>query len=101
MDDRAPSGGKLSAAVFESGKEWKELVSEVQKLFLATNPLHVEQFPKVRQLEAEIVRMTINLYNGDNDACGLTTGGGTESLLMAVLAYREWGRRRKISRPNM
>ena len=41
--------------------------------------------------------MTAHLYHGDENVCGTTTGGGTESLLSAVLAYREWGRQRGIS----
>jgi glutamate/tyrosine decarboxylase-like PLP-dependent enzyme len=32
--------------------------------------------------------MTLDLFHGDQDACGLTTSGGTESILLAMLAYR-------------
>jgi glutamate/tyrosine decarboxylase-like PLP-dependent enzyme len=29
------------------------------------------------------------MYNGDKDSCGIITAGGTESILLAMLAYRE------------
>jgi len=59
---------------------------------IATNPLHADMFPGVRQMESEIVRITIDIYNGDDNCVGLVTSGGTESILLAMLAYREWGR---------
>ena len=52
-------------------------------------------------MEAEIIRMTLDLYNGDSNACGLVTSGGTESLFLAMLAYREQGRKKGITRPNV
>lgn len=45
-------------------------------------------FPAVRKFEAEAVRMVVSMLNGDDKACGTLTSGGTESVLMAVLAYR-------------
>ena len=39
-------------------------------------------------MEAEIIRWTLNLYNGDNESCGVVTSGGTESILLAMLAYK-------------
>jgi sphinganine-1-phosphate aldolase len=35
-----------------------------------TNPLHPEVFPGIRKMEAEIVQMAIDMFNGGNDACG-------------------------------
>jgi len=45
--------------------------------------------------------MTLNLYNAPKDACGLAPSGGTESILLAMLAYREWGRKKGIHKPNI
>jgi len=53
-------------------------------------------------LESEIIKITLELYNGPKDSCGLTTSGGTESIIIAMLAYREWGRKVKgITKPNI
>ncbi len=45
--------------------------------------------------------MTLELHNAPDGACGLAPSGGTESILLAMLAYREWGRARGISKPNI
>lgn len=45
--------------------------------------------------------MTLDLFHGDDEACGLTTSGGTESILLAMLAYRQWGREKGITEPNV
>ncbi len=35
-----------------------------------SNPLHVDAFPAVRRMEAEVVRMCISMFNGDAECCG-------------------------------
>jgi sphinganine-1-phosphate aldolase len=38
---------------------------------------------------------------GGGTVCGVLTSGGTESLMNPLLVYREWGRRRGITAPNV
>lgn len=45
--------------------------------------------------------MVLNLYHGDENSCGIITSGGTESIIMAVLAYREEAKARGVTKPNM
>jgi len=53
-------------------------------------------------MEAEIIRWTLDLYNGNAESCGIVTSGGTESILLSMLAYREKARSEKgITSPNM
>ena len=53
-------------------------------------------------MEAEIIRWTCNLYNGDRDSCGIVTSGGTESIVLSMLAYREKARvERGVIKPNI
>jgi sphinganine-1-phosphate aldolase len=40
-------------------------------------------------METEIVSMTAAMLNGDDNASGFLTSGGTESILMAVKTYRD------------
>eukprot|EP00698_Gefionella_okellyi_P006559 TRINITY_DN15891_c0_g1_i1.p1 TRINITY_DN15891_c0_g1~~TRINITY_DN15891_c0_g1_i1.p1 ORF type:complete len:559 (+),score=141.18 TRINITY_DN15891_c0_g1_i1:46-1722(+) len=84
--------GKVSGAVYHGGKEMSDLATKAFSLFSVTNPLHSDLFPCVRKMEAEVVRMTVNMLHGDAEACGTMTSGGTESILMACKAYRDWGR---------
>lgn len=82
-------GGRVSGCVYTADDKHWEFVSSVMSKFVVTNPLHVDEFPSVSQMEAEIIRIVANLYNGDDKSCGMLTSGGTESILLACLAYRE------------
>lgn len=60
--------------------------------FMTSNPLHIDLFTSTTQMEAELVSWAIDIAEGEKPACGVTTSGGTESLITSVLAYRDWGR---------
>ncbi|CAG9318102.1 unnamed protein product [Blepharisma stoltei] len=94
-------GGRISGAIYHGGKNLQVIAAKAMKSFIISNPLHPEIFPAVRQMESEIVQITINLFNGGPNACGILTQGGTESLLLAMLAYREWGREQGITEPEI
>jgi sphinganine-1-phosphate aldolase len=81
--------------------DFMDLVKDYSKEYLYANPLHYDLFPSVTQMEAEIISMTANLFHPTDKTCGIVTSGGTESLLLMVLAYRDWGRERGIDKPNM
>ena len=46
-----------------------------------------------RRFENEVVSMTASMMNGDDDVVGSLTSGGTESILMAMKAYRDRARK--------
>lgn len=53
-------------------------------------------------MEAEVIRMIAHLFNGSSNVCGNVTTGGTESIIMACKAYRDYGREvNGITKPNM
>jgi sphinganine-1-phosphate aldolase len=83
--------------IYHGGSELLSLCTSVYGMFALSNPLHPEVFPFIRKMEAEVVRMTVNLFNGDENCCGTMTAGGTESILMAMKAYRDWGYSKVIS----
>lgn len=56
----------------------------------------------VCKMEAEVVRILCTLFHGDRNSCGTMTTGGTESIMMACKAYRDYAREtRGIRRPEM
>ncbi|EDS26818.1 sphingosine-1-phosphate lyase [Culex quinquefasciatus] len=94
--------GFLSGGVYYFDPELVKLVTEVYGKASYTNPLHADVFPGVCKMEAEVVRMTATLFNGDGNACGTMTTGGTESIMMACKAYRDYARDVKgITKPNI
>ena len=39
-------------------------------LFGDANQLHVDVFPDIRTMEAEVVRCVADMFHGDNNVCG-------------------------------
>ncbi|XP_020612836.1 sphingosine-1-phosphate lyase 1-like [Orbicella faveolata] len=93
--------GRVSGAIYNGGKELTEVLTKVYSKYTWANPLHVDIFPDVRKMEAEVVQMCVNMFRGGKDACGTMTTGGTESILLACKAYREWAHERRIEKPEI
>ncbi|KAI7197845.1 putative sphingosine-1-phosphate lyase [Hortaea werneckii] len=55
--------------------------------FGVSNPIHPDVFPGVRKMEAEVVAMTLGMFGAPEDGAGVTTSGGTESILMAYCTH--------------
>lgn len=92
----------LGAVYSDVNSELNELVTKVYGQTAWTNPLHPDVFPGINKMEAEIVRMVCNLFHGDSDSCGTLTTGGTESIILAIKAYRDYGQKVKgIKRPEI
>jgi sphinganine-1-phosphate aldolase len=81
----------------------EEVVHGVYRAFLHSNALNPTMFPSLRKFETEVLDMTAWMLHGDGRVVGALTSGGTESVLMAVKAYRQRSRklRPSISRPNI
>ncbi|KAJ9665582.1 Dihydrosphingosine phosphate lyase [Coniosporium apollinis] len=94
--------GRVSGAVYHGGKELGELQKEAFGRFGVSNPIHPDVFPGVRKMEAEVVAMVLSLFNAPEGAAGVTTSGGTESILMAVLSARQKAyHERGVTEPEM
>ncbi|CAH0558557.1 unnamed protein product [Brassicogethes aeneus] len=102
LSDYDWKAGCASGAVYSYDEKLISIVSEVYGKTSYTNPLHPDLFPGLCKMEAEIVRIVCNLFHGDENSCGSMTSGGTESILMACKAYRDYGREIKgIKYPEM
>lgn len=94
--------GFVSGAVYNYDSKVVDLMTKVYSRTAYTNPLHSDIFPGVCKMEAEVIRMIAHLFNGGSSTCGSITSGGTESILMACKAYRDYGREvNGIEHPNM
>jgi len=93
--------GFVSGAVYHGSSEHIEFLNEICALFSQTNPLHSDLFPSVVEAENQIIRMAAELFQ-DKNAVGSITSGGTESILLAMKAYRDHAREtRGIDQPEM
>ena len=94
--------GLVSGAVYHGGDALIKLQAEAFQRFMVSNPIHPDVFPGVRKMEAEIVAMVLAMFNAPNGAAGVTTSGGTESILMACLSARQKAHaERGVTEPEM
>ncbi|KAK9815685.1 hypothetical protein WJX72_008120 [[Myrmecia] bisecta] len=96
----------VSGTLYMAGREHQKLLTDAYAMFAHTNPMHSDVFPSVRRMEAEVVGMTASMLgggpDGDPEVCGAMTSGGTESILTAVKASRDYMRSVKgIRQPEM
>ncbi|WKY05378.1 hypothetical protein Q1695_005969 [Nippostrongylus brasiliensis] len=67
------------------------LCAKIYDLFSHSDPHRSDAFPGARKMEAEVLRMSLSMFHGGAEACGVVAGGGTEAMLLACLAYRNRG----------
>lgn len=102
LDHTRWEDGYVSGAVYHGEDALMQLQTAAFGKFTVANPIHPDVFPGVRQMEAEIVTMVLRLFNAPDTAAGVTTAGGTESILMACLSARQKAYvERGITKPEM
>jgi sphinganine-1-phosphate aldolase len=102
MDHTRWEDGYVSGAVYHGGDSLMKLQTEAFGKFTVANPIHPDVFPGVRKMEAEIVSMVLGIFNAPAGAAGVTTSGGTESILMACLSARQKAyAERGVTEPEM
>ena len=109
-EDKRWDTGRSSGTMYHGGKEHYAFLSRIYGLFGYVNLLQRDLCPSGTKFEGEIISMTAKMLNGDavkahnddDEVCGSVTSGGSESIMMAMLVYRERGRAEKgIRDPEM
>ena len=102
--------GLVSGAVYHGDDDHVAFLNRVYAIASQVNPLHADLWPSAAKYEAEIVAMTAAMLGGEADppgdpsrqVVGSVTSGGTESILLAMRAYRDQARAtRRITRPEV
>jgi len=78
--------------VYYGGELHTEFLKQVYAMYFSENGAGPTLFPSLKRMEAEVVAMVTELVNGGKDSCGTMTSGGTESILLAMKAYRDQAR---------
>ncbi len=91
-DDADWQGGRTFSLVYYAGPEHTAFLKKAHNALFSENGLNPLAFQSLRRFEAEVVRMTATMLNGDADVAGTMTSGGSESIMMAVKTYRTWAR---------
>jgi sphinganine-1-phosphate aldolase len=102
LDHTRWEDGFVSGAVYHGEDELIGLQTEAFGKFTVANPIHPDVFPGVRKMEAEVVSMVLNMFHAPPGAAGVSTAGGTESILMACLSARQKAyAERGVTEPEM
>jgi sphinganine-1-phosphate aldolase len=89
--------GHASGAVYHGDREHIDFLNRVYALHSQSNPLHVDLWPSATKFEAEIVAMTASMLGGErteDEIVGTVSSGGSESIMLAMKAYRDLARER-------
>lgn len=101
-EDRKGDSGRVSGSIYSGDHDHYAFLAEAYGFYAHSNVLQRDMYPSATKLESEIIAMTADMLHGDADTTGLVTSGGTESLVTAMLTYREWGRNIKgIAHPRI
>ena len=88
--DLPAHGGRTLAYVYDSGLADADAVGlEALAMFASSNGLDPTAFPSLLRMENDLVALTGGLLDAPEGYVGSVTSGGTESILLAVLAARQ------------
>ncbi|MFZ9596466.1 MAG: aminotransferase class V-fold PLP-dependent enzyme [Bdellovibrionia bacterium] len=99
--------GYVSGGIYHGDAAHISFLNEVYALQSQSNPLHMDLFPSATKFEAEIVSMVRSLlceegHPQSHRITGTVSSGGTESILLAMKTYRDWGLKFKgIKKPEI
>lgn len=105
VEDSPYHEGKISGSIYSGDEAHYHFLNEVFGHYSHANVLQRDMYPSATRFEGEIIAMAADMLHGEAVAegtvCGVLTSGGTESLMNPLLVYREWGRERGITSPNL
>lgn len=103
-EDEQGFAGRMSGSLYHGDPEHYRFLVEAFGLFAHANVLQRDVYPSATKFEGEIVAMILSMLHGDAaaDACGVLTGGGSESLITQMVTYRDAARaERGVTQPEI
>jgi glutamate/tyrosine decarboxylase-like PLP-dependent enzyme len=95
--------GRLGLYVHYAGEDVLAVAKEASQRFFSENALGPKAFPSLKKFEDDVVDWTLDLLHAPQNATGVMTSGGTESLFLALATARDWARatRASITKPEI
>ena len=88
--------GRTWSLVYYAGDEHAEFLKRAYGVYFSENAVSPSAYPSLARLEAEVVAMVLDLLGATGTEAGTMTSGGTESILLAMKAYRDQARNRGL-----
>ncbi|NMD22690.1 MAG: aspartate aminotransferase family protein, partial [Actinobacteria bacterium] len=94
--------GHAFTLVYNAGDDVLAVAEAAYAKYSSENALNTDAFPSLRRIQNDVVGIVGDWLQAGPEGAGFMTSGGTESILMAVKAARERGRKeRNITAPNV
>jgi sphinganine-1-phosphate aldolase len=87
--------GQTLSLVYHYSDEHLNFLKEVYGLYMQENGLNPLAFKSLKVMEDEVIQMALDLFHAPDTGCGAVTTGGTESILLALRTYKEYGKKIK------
>jgi glutamate/tyrosine decarboxylase-like PLP-dependent enzyme len=102
-DDLKWQDGRAFGYIFDPGQEIMEVGKAAYAMYLSENGLDFTVFKSLMRLEKELAALMATHLGGDGDVVGNFASGGTESIMLAIKAARDYFRchRPEIKAPEM
>ena len=85
--------GRVPLYVFGATPDVAEVGRDAFKAFFSENALGAKRaFTSLKRMQEEVIAMALDLIHGPDGSTGNMTSGGTESIVMAIKACRDWNR---------
>jgi glutamate/tyrosine decarboxylase-like PLP-dependent enzyme len=96
-EDAVWENGRCSGTAYHGDRDHYALLNAVFAAFSHVNAIQRDMCPSMNRFESEIIAMTLDMLHGGavsnhnpaHTACGALGFGGTESIVNALLVYRE------------
>lgn len=82
-------GGRTWSLVYHVDDGHADFLKAAHAMYASENGLNPIAFRSLKRMEADVVRMTLDMLRGEEESVGTMTSGGTESILLAVKAARD------------
>lgn len=93
--------GRTMSLVYHFNDEHLEFLKNIYGLYMQENGLNPLAFKSLKNMEDEVMQMVLDLFHAPESGCGVITTGGTESILLALRTYKEYGKKiRGIKKPE-
>lgn len=102
--------GRCSGTMYSGNHEHYDFLNDVCARYSYVNALQRDICPSITRFESEIIAMSLDLMhagavreaNEDHTPCGSVNSGGTESIINALLVYRDHARDKdKVTVPQV
>ena len=104
-EDAVWASGQCSGTIYHGDPEHYAFLGEAFTRFSHANALQRDMCPSATRFEGEILAMALDVFHADavlgTTPAGLVTAGGTDSILHAMLCYREQAHARGIAHPTI